>query len=207
MKNMEDDYNDAEQVFVINEEQTESHRVVERSNIELNLDEESSLALIKYGFIGFILICIIAGIAKAFVSNGNGSIVIPFLFIIISTSIYIFINSGKKCINKINNQTKVLNNRSLVLKHNRIANNPNKKRKKFNNIEEYKNSNQFKIDEAHKEREKNDNIELAVEALLRLGFAKKKAVDWVGRGIASGIQHSDTQRLVKYALGRGTIIN
>jgi Holliday junction resolvasome RuvABC DNA-binding subunit len=88
------------------------------------------------------------------------------------------------------------------------AQNSNKKgnkinQKKFNNLTEYKNSAEFKIDEAAKEKQLSDDIELAVEALCRLGVGKRTANEWVDIGIKSGIQSSDTQSLVKFALRRG----
>lgn len=53
------------------------------------------------------------------------------------------------------------------------------------------------------EQKKNDDIELAVEALVRLGFGIRKAKEWIGRGVESGILESDTQGLIKFALKRG----
>lgn len=78
--------------------------------------------------------------------------------------------------------------------------------KKFNNIEEYENSPEFDEDEAEKTQAYNDDIELAVDALLRLKYGTKgKCKDWVERGIKSGILSNQTDRLVKYALTRGAV--
>ena len=52
----------------------------------------------------------------------------------------------------------------------------------------------------------NDDVELAVEALVKIGLAKRKAIDWVNRGISEGVETSNIQGLVKYALSRGVSI-
>lgn len=49
----------------------------------------------------------------------------------------------------------------------------------------------------------NDDIELAIEALVKLGFGKRKAVEWVNRGVEDRIEPSNTQGLVVFALTRG----
>lgn len=60
--------------------------------------------------------------------------------------------------------------------------------------------------EAEVNNKKIAEIELAVEALVRLGFGAKKAKDWVIRGFSAGIETSDTQGLIKFALSSGASI-
>ena len=85
-----------------------------------------------------------------------------------------------------------------------------KPKKKFNTLQEYRASNQFRRDKAEADakktneekqsQRKSEDIELAVKALISLGFKIKRATDLVSRGLDSGIHHSDTQNLVRYAL-------
>ena len=111
-----------------------------------------------------------------------------------------------------------------------VNKNKSKRIKKYNNVQEYKmsseykNSNEYKLEEMKRKQEEakriaeerlaqeelqksarkqKDEIELAVEALVRLGFGSKRATEWVMRGIESGISSSETQKLIKYALNRG----
>lgn len=205
MRNMEEEYNDAEQMFVISDEQVEPSRQITKTNIDLNLNEEGAWTVVKYIAIAFITLCIVSGIAKSSDSDsGKVSTAFAFFFLIASGFIYFMLKSAKGYKKHLEDSTVALKSHSYDLKRNRIA---NKKQKKFNSITEHNNSVQRKLVQVDKERERSDNIELAVEALVRLGFKYKKAMDWVSRGLDSGIEHSDTQKLVKYALGRGTIVN
>ena len=101
-----------------------------------------------------------------------------------------------------------------------ISNDTKGKKKKFKNLQEHRmylknmghdvdNDPRFQncVDKEQPAQTNNkkvaDEIELAVDALIKLGFGFKKAKDWVMRGIADGISTSDTQSLIKYALSRG----
>lgn len=84
------------------------------------------------------------------------------------------------------------------------------KKKKFNNIQEYRASQEFLRDKAEseakqtideKQAQKNrEYTDLAIKALVSLGFKIKRATDLVSRGLDSGISPSETQSLVRYAL-------
>lgn len=112
-----------------------------------------------------------------------------------------------------------INNASESMAESRNNSKRNKKRKKFNSLAEYRNSDEGRISQVaqeargatlvtqasqHQIQKDNDDIELAVEALVRLGLGKRKAIDWVSRGIKSGIAPSETQKLVRFALSRGS---
>ena len=92
------------------------------------------------------------------------------------------------------------------------------KKKKFNSLQEFQNSPEGAIHQvacdargivgsgdAEQIQKDKDDIELAVEALVRLGLGKRKAIDWVSRAMKAGTKPSETQRLVKFALSRGTV--
>jgi hypothetical protein len=49
----------------------------------------------------------------------------------------------------------------------------------------------------------NDDVELVVNALVKLGLGKRKAIDWVNRGISQGIETSNIQGLIMYAISSG----
>jgi hypothetical protein len=64
----------------------------------------------------------------------------------------------------------------------------------------------YTLEKGMSEEEKNkanDDIELAIEALVKLGFGKRKAIEWVNRGVEDRIEPSNTQGLVVFALTRG----
>ena len=83
-------------------------------------------------------------------------------------------------------------------------------KKKFNNIQEYRASQEFQRDKAElaskqtneekNSQEHRDNIDIAIKALVSLGFKIKRATDLVSRALDSGISHRETQMLVRYAL-------
>jgi hypothetical protein len=84
------------------------------------------------------------------------------------------------------------------------------KKKKFNNIQEYRVSQEFQRDKAElaskqtseekNSQEDKDNIDIAIRALVSLGFKIKRATDLVSRALDSGISPKETQVLVRYAL-------
>jgi hypothetical protein len=84
------------------------------------------------------------------------------------------------------------------------------KRKKFNNVQEYRASEEFRrhkaelasrqTDEQRKNQERIKDIDVAVKALVSLGFKIKRATHLVSLALDSGISHKETQMLVKYAL-------
>ena len=83
-------------------------------------------------------------------------------------------------------------------------------KKKFNNIQEYRASEEFRRDKAELEskqtkeeknsKEDRDNIDIAVRALVSLKFKINRANDLVSRALDSGIPPEDTQMLIRYAL-------
>ena len=88
---------------------------------------------------------------------------------------------------------------------------PRKKRKKkFNNLQEYRASQEYQrekselasrqTDEQKKNEERSKDIDVAVKALVSLGFKIKRATHLVSLALDSGISHKETQMLVKYAL-------
>lgn len=97
-----------------------------------------------------------------------------------------------------------------VREENRLRNARRGKVRKFNNIQEYKSSAEYQRYKAelasqqtseHKEQEeRNKNIEVAIKALISLGFKIKRATHLVSLALDSGISHNETQMLVKYAL-------
>lgn len=84
------------------------------------------------------------------------------------------------------------------------------KKKKFNNLQEYRASSDFQQDKAEiaskqtneekKSQQDRDDIDVAIKALVSLGFKIKRATDLVSRGLDSGIVPRETQMLVRYAL-------
>lgn len=88
--------------------------------------------------------------------------------------------------------------------------NTSKRRKKFNNLQEYQASQEFQRHNAElasrqtakqrKDEERSKDIDVAIKALISLGFKIKRATHLVSLALDSGISHKETQMLVKYAL-------
>lgn len=84
------------------------------------------------------------------------------------------------------------------------------KKKKFNSLQEYRASQEYQRDKAElaskqtdeqkKNEERSKDIDVAVKALVSLGFKIKRATHLVSLALDSGISHKETQMLVKYAL-------
>ena len=94
---------------------------------------------------------------------------------------------------------------------NQTSNVSPRKSKKFNTIQEHRayersasggngNQNPVNSESQRLEKQKAENIELAVRALVSLKFKINRANDLVSRALDSGIPHEDTQMLIKYAL-------
>ena len=86
-----------------------------------------------------------------------------------------------------------------------------RKGKKFNTIQEHRayersisgedrNQNSVNPEAQRLEKQKAENIELAVRALVSLKFKINRANDLVSRALDSGIPPEDTQMLIRYAL-------
>jgi hypothetical protein len=86
---------------------------------------------------------------------------------------------------------------------------------KYNTVEEFNNSPDGRLHranieaekarqeiqaEAEKRKQDEEGISIAVQALVALGFKKKRAISLVTRGVSSGITAWETQSLVRYAL-------
>lgn len=82
--------------------------------------------------------------------------------------------------------------------------------KKFNSVQEYRASQEYQRDKAElasrqtdeqkENEERSKDIDVAVKALVSLGFKAKRATHLVSLALDSGINHKETQMLVKYAL-------
>lgn len=82
--------------------------------------------------------------------------------------------------------------------------------RKFNSIQEYRASQEFLRDKARSEanqttedkktQKDREDIEVAIKALISLGFRIKRATHLVSLALDSGISPSETQMLVRYAL-------
>jgi hypothetical protein len=204
----EENFDPDREVFVISDDTSSenSQHIVEKTNY--NFKEEESMGLVKLASISFLCIIFVAGFVKSFDSTSSKINAFGFCAVtLISLFFYFFIKAGKGAEKRMNDKTFNMLVHSRQLKNkSQGASLRKKKQKKFNNVEEYKNSIEFKIDEAAKLKQASDDIELAVEALCRLGLGKRKASEWVTRGIDCGILSSDTQKLIKFALSRGATI-
>lgn len=203
----EDNFDPDREVFVIADDisSENNQHIVEKTHY--NLKEEESMSLVKFAFIAFICVIFVAGFAKSFDSTSSKINAFGFSAVtLIGLFFYFFIKAGKGAEKRMNDKTFNMLVYSQQLKNKNQSISSRKKKKKFNNVDEYKNSIEFKIDEAAKKKQTADDIELAVEALCRLGLGKRKASEWVTRGIDCGILSSDTQKLIKFALSRGATI-
>lgn len=204
----EDNFDPDREIFVISDDisSEKSEHIVEKTNY--NLKEEESMSLVKFASVAFICVVVVSGFAKSFESTSSKINAFGFSAVtLIALFFYFFIKAGKGAEKRMNDKTFNMLVYSQQLKNkNQSISSRKKKKKKFNNVDEYKNSIEFKIDEAAKKKQTADDIELAVEALCRLGLGKRKASEWVTRGIDCGILSSDTQKLIKFALSRGATV-
>lgn len=76
--------------------------------------------------------------------------------------------------------------------------------RKFDNIEDYENSPEYAEDERIKNAQavanNSEKIELATDALVSLGFKRKRASQLVASAIGSGIEIDNTQDIIRYCL-------
>lgn len=217
MRNEYDD--DFEQVYTVSD--TEESGGSGGSEV---LNSRGSLPiLVCIGLVVFLPLAFIALIASTIAKSCSGivygDIAVPLMFGTILISMF--------AINKYASSAKLPSGSDEPMPTHK-----SKKKKKFKNIDEHRgylrakgydidNDPRFQCfstpaqraeaDRADAERNKPkidkkkvaDEIELAIEALNRLGFGTNKAKDWVTRGISAGIETSDTQALIKFALSRG----
>jgi hypothetical protein len=215
MNQFENSDNDDFQAFIINDECIESSNRTESTKFNHKFSENGSWSLIKFLGIGFLALIAVSSLAKSYDSNsGKVGTFFGFFFVAISLFLYFLFNSAKKYKSDLEKETSSIRNRSYDIKSNRRLSKSNSKHKKFNTIQEHKayqeavlgvektqehNSNNAEEIQCF-EKQRSENIELAVKALISLGFKIKRANDLVSRGIDSGIPVEDTQMLIKYAL-------
>lgn len=214
MSNIEND-SDYEQVFIINETEDSFASQPTRSTINTsnNVNYEPSsidkhIARSTFNgfavFLGVFIAVVIAvfAIGSHFKLNsdavGRASLALFLIFILFFLMLpvdeKILASMAKKKANGVGNSNLRRGN----------------KKKKFNNLQEYKASEEYQRDKAQSasiqtqedrdSQERMENIELATKALVSLGFKIKRATDLVSRGIDSGINPKETQMLIKYAL-------
>lgn len=211
---MEND-SDYEQVFIINETEDSFVNQSSRStvstssgvNYEPNSRDKQALKSAINGFavLGgvFVLVIIAVSIAGSYFklnsdAVGRASLALFLIFILFFLMLpvdeKILATMAKKKANDVGNS----NFRR------------GKKKEKFNNIQEYRASQEYQRDKAElassqtdeqkKNEERNKDIDVAVKALVSLGFKIKRATHLVSLALDSGISHKETQMLVKYAL-------
>lgn len=176
---------------------------------ESNLPEASYAYIIICG----VLIGLIVVAFAAFGSGiGAGSSFIAIGFIVAFCFFYWGLSSSVK---SISSQAENLNAVSRRMRYERTARTNARKKvkknhgmepiKKFDSYKDYENSAEYQIDEAVVAQKMRDDIDLAIEALGRLGYGKRKAADWVNRAVSSGIDTGNTQGIIKFVLTKGAV--
>lgn len=215
MNNQEND--DYEQVFTIGEE--ENFKVEGEGSI-LNSPPNSLPILVAFALVVFLPLAFIALISSVIVQSTTGirygDIAVPLsigavLVCYIAVNVYAKSASTAATPPPLPTQSTSSNYRATSGK---------KKKKKFKNIQEhrmYLEEQGYDVDSDPRfqngaglppppqivKKKLADEVELAVDALVKLGFGVKKAQDWIMRGITDGIPTSDAQGLIRYALSRG----
>lgn len=212
MNQVENSDNDDSQVFIINDEHIESSNRTESTKFNHKFSENGSWSLIKFFGIGFFALIVISSLAKSSDSNsGKVGTFFGFFIVVISLFLYFLFNSAKKYKSDLEKETSSIRNRSYDMKSNRRFSKSNSKRKKFNTIQEHKayeksfstesgKQNSVNQESNRLEKQRAENIELAIRALISLKFKINRANDLISRALDSGIPHEDTQMLIKYAL-------
>lgn len=223
MNNQENE--DFEQVFTIGE--NEDFRVEGEGNIlnspstatASNSSPNSLPILVAFALVVFLPLAFIALISAAIVQSTTGirygDIAIP---LTIGTVLVCYIAVNVYAKSATTTATPPPLPSTPTLSNYRATN--GKKKKKFKNIQEhrmYLEEHGYDVDSDPRfqntasqeppvqinKKKVADEVELAVDALIKLGFGFKKAQDWVMRGITDGILTSDTQGLIRYALSKG----
>ena len=211
----QDSDSDYEQVFIINDTDDcsgDQHKPFKSGNDGKRSDDyykpkQSDINVAKSTFSGVALFCIAlfivvilaTTVSKVFNLDTTTVFVLLFFVPVLIVLIMLGNRDDSAYIAEKNNMA------------NQTANFSRRKGKKFNTIQEHQayeksisngNENQNPVNpEAQRlEKQKAENIELAVRALVSLKFKINRANDLVSRALDSGIPPEDTQMLIRYAL-------